>query len=501
MVYTKIKMSADEEKAVTSEKRPQGTSGVRIFSKSAGEPAKSAAYLSFTAPKSEKNNERGNKSEKAAENILEGASDMKGSYEYEDDFSCGPEIVITEKGDFQPDVKRSRHAVFPANTAVCVIALCLISFILGCSMTDSRLCRAMISLSAASYGYLPDGADIISLPPSAASKENAPTLYQRFSEEESESDKDAPFEFLGEDRGYIERAENTGSVSSLEIESSQDADIQTDGMSTGRIGSDGEVLYPIISRDLHASDVLALSNETKYSPDTYSLLQSTPAALRDVVIDPSEPLVLIIHTHGTECYTESPYDGFYSASEQVRSEDTDRNVVSIGEELAKVLGDFGIPAVHSTKMCDADSFIRAYSTSYKEASRYLEEYPSIKFVIDLHRDAISSADGTQTKPFTSINGEDSAQLMFVVGTDESGNNHPSWRDNLSLALTLQSEISEDYPTLFRRINLRSASFNQQLSSGYILLECGSFANTHEEAKNAARMFATGMAKALMKDRG
>lgn len=86
--------------------------------------------------------------------------------------------------------------------------------------------------------------------------------------------------------------------------------------------------------------------------------------------------------------------------------------------------------------------------------------------------------------------------MFVVGTDAAGAVHPSWQDNLSLALPLQSRMSGDVPELFRRINLRSESFNQQLSSGYMLLECGSCANSLDEAQRAARLFATEFAKIL-----
>ena len=128
---------------------------------------------------------------------------------------------------------------------------------------------------------------------------------------------------------------------------------------------------------------------------------------------------------------------------------------------------------------------------------YLEKYPSIRFVIDLHRDAIELADGSRKKPVFESFGEKSAQLMFVVGTNAAGANHPDWQENLSLALVVQNEISKDYPQLFRSINLRTASFNQQLSSGYMLLECGSAANTLKEAENAAELFATGFARVIL----
>ena len=67
---------------------------------------------------------------------------------------------------------------------------------------------------------------------------------------------------------------------------------------------------------------------------------------------------------------------------------------------------------------------------------------------------------------------------------------------MSLALVLQNKIGKNNSQLFRSINLRTASFNQQLSPGYLLLECGSVANTLEEAEKAAELFATGFARVI-----
>ena len=87
--------------------------------------------------------------------------------------------------------------------------------------------------------------------------------------------------------------------------------------------------------------------------------------------------------------------------------------------------------------------------------------------------------------------------MLVVGTNAAGASHPNWSDNLSLALHVEKQLSADYPGMFRRINLRSASFNQQLSNGYLLLECGAFANSREQAERAAKLFGTGFARLIL----
>ena len=148
-------------------------------------------------------------------------------------------------------------------------------------------------------------------------------------------------------------------------------------------------------------------------------------------------------------------------------------------------------------MHDESSFINAYSYSAKTVKRYLEEYPSIRFVIDVHRDAIIKDNGESIKAVTDIAGEDYAQIMFVVGTNELGHNHPRWQQNLSLAVRLQKEISKTYPSLCRSINLHNVPFNQQLSDGYLLLEIGTSANTLEEALRSARAFGENLARVIL----
>ena len=412
----------------------------------------------------------------------------------------GPEIVTSEpafsdrfSSQARPfrSMKRGLFPPFGAVTAVCT--LCFISFLLGCSLTDSSLCRVMIAISSAAAGRIPDR---ISDTPLA---EDTNTVYQKY----MTKDKEAPLHddtvrYLSGTVPEESQSAIFGDSAALKTDANalSVSEVPVQSASEGKIGADGEILYPVLAKDLSTSDVLSLSNETTYSPDVQALLSETPAALQNLTVVPEQPLVLVLHTHGTECYNESPHEGFYDAALPVRSENTEENVVGIGEELTEVLNDFGIPTLHSTKLCDKDSFVRAYSTSAEEVRHYLAQYPSIRFVIDLHRDSIEASDGTKTKPVFSFAGQSTAQLMLVVGTDAAGANHPDWQNNLSLALTLQNDMMQTYPGLFRRINLRTASFNQQLCDGYLLLECGACANSHEEAVRAARLFATGFARVI-----
>lgn len=363
---------------------------------------------------------------------------------------------------------------------ITVAALCAVSFAVGCSVTNDDMARTVEEIATFSSGG-------VKMPMSDDETAEKVTFYEKYMTD-IYTDGNIPVEFLSVDQTTAELAEKASEYTPSEV--------AVDSSYYGKIGNDGEILYAVMAQDFSVKDAKMISNQTKFTPNTEQLLSKTPKALENLKISPSEPLVLIVHTHGTECYNSYYDENYISKTTAVRSENTEENVVGIGRKITSVLTDFGIPAVHSEKMCDKESFVNAYATSYSEVQSYLKKYPSIRFVIDLHRDAIELADGTRKKPVFESFGEKTAQLMFVVGTNQSGANHPNWQENLSLALTLQNKIGASTPGLFRGINLRSASFNQQLSPGYMLLECGSAANTLEEAETAAELFATGFAKVL-----
>lgn len=201
--------------------------------------------------------------------------------------------------------------------------------------------------------------------------------------------------------------------------------------------------------------------------------------------------VLIMHTHGTEAYLPDGVE-HYSPDEDFRTHDEGESVVAVGKVFAETLREAGIEVFHDTTMYDAADFENAYAASRAGAKDMLKKHPQIRYIIDIHRDAVSRNDaycktlceGTETP---------TAQVMLVVGTNEAGAAHPSWRNNLALAGSYQQALNL-YPTFARPVYLRRASFNQQLSSGALLLEIGSAANTITEAKNAAVLAAKSFAK-------
>jgi stage II sporulation protein P len=89
-----------------------------------------------------------------------------------------------------------------------------------------------------------------------------------------------------------------------------------------------------------------------------------------------------------------------------------------------------------------------------------------------------------------------AQITLVVGSDGSGPEHPRWMENLKLAVALQQDISQLYPTLLRPILLRNSRYNQHMTTGSLLLEVGAAGNSPEEAELAGRLFAAEMGEFL-----
>ena len=86
--------------------------------------------------------------------------------------------------------------------------------------------------------------------------------------------------------------------------------------------------------------------------------------------------------------------------------------------------------------------------------------------------------------------------MLLVGTDESGLEHPYWRGNLAFALYLQNAAHSAFPTLMRPVSLVSQRYNQQLTPGSLIVEVGSSGNTLREALAAIRLFGRAIAPAL-----
>ncbi len=211
----------------------------------------------------------------------------------------------------------------------------------------------------------------------------------------------------------------------------------------------------------------------------YNITQSERATLLQkrltLDLDNGQPTVLIVHTHATECFSGDT-DKSYAAN---RNPDNSINMVSIGEALKEELEKAGIVVIHDTKRHDYYNYDGAYTSSRSSIQSYLDQYPSIQLVLDLHRDAFQNDDGSYGAANVTINGEKVAQVMMYVGTNSQKYN-PNWRTNLALALQLQATMEKQVTGITRNTMLSGGVYNQDLCTPSILIECGSAGNTRDQ---------------------
>ena len=232
--------------------------------------------------------------------------------------------------------------------------------------------------------------------------------------------------------------------------------------------------------------------DVKFSNNTHINLDAQKYALAELPFLKKDFSVLIVHTHTTESYT--PSEKFpYSPTDTDRTTDKNFNMVNIGKEIEKTLKSHGIKVYHDTAINDYPSYNGSYNRSSSNVSNHIKNDPSIKIVLDVHRDAIEKKGGGKVKYTAKTDSGDAAKIMLVVGSNLSGLEHKNWEQNMSFAYQLQQHITSLYPDLMRPINFRTQRFNQQLAPAAIIVEVGTNGNTMDEALLGARYFAEGLA--------
>jgi stage II sporulation protein P len=277
-------------------------------------------------------------------------------------------------------------------------------------------------------------------------------------------------------------------------------------MQTGRVVRPGHISFSPPPTDPTAGTEPTLPTPTEpdlpvFLPEDASAIGITAgfsytADLPSLMADPldwdltgEDPKVLIVHSHGSESYLPTKD---YQETTPYHTLNTDYNMISVGDLVAKHLEAAGISVLHDRTLHDEPSYNAAYNNSRKSVQAYLQEYPSICLVLDLHRDSIEDEAGNQVAQTVFSQGETLAPLMLVVGTDYGGLNHPRWQENLSLALKLQVQLEDICPGICRNINLRTQRFNQDLSPGAMLVEVGASGNTRQEALRTAKILVKGI---------
>ena len=236
-------------------------------------------------------------------------------------------------------------------------------------------------------------------------------------------------------------------------------------------------------------------NFTDLDNDFVREQMNTPS---DIKIDLSseEPQVLIMHTHASESYLIDD-SGYYDSSYTSRTTDASQSVVAVGQRIAERLAENGICVIHDGTLHDHPYYNGAYDRAEKTVTQILAAYPSIKVVLDIHRDGIEESDGTRVAAVTEINGREAAQVMIISAASDGNYYVPNYLENFRFACLLQNSMETANPGITRPILFQYCQYNQHLTTGSLLIEIGSHGNTLEQALYTGELIGESIAGALL----
>ncbi|MCR5708300.1 MAG: stage II sporulation protein P [Ruminococcus sp.] len=235
-----------------------------------------------------------------------------------------------------------------------------------------------------------------------------------------------------------------------------------------------------------------VNNKTELANDT--LIAESRCLPNFTVTDTDEPQILIYHTHTTESFEPYVRDK-YDADFNYRTTDDTKNMVMVGNAIQAELEAAGYSVIHATDIHDYPSYNGSYGRSRETILPILEQYPSIKVALDIHRDAISG-EGTAAQPYIGINGREAAQVMIISGCDDGTLDMPDYMKNFHFACCLQQQLESDYPGLTRPILFDYRHYNQDLTTGSLLIEVGSHCNTLEQVQYSGQLIGQSLSRLL-----
>ena len=282
-------------------------------------------------------------------------------------------------------------------------------------------------------------------------------------------------------------------------------------------GSIEDYLVPLLGEDARPADAGTILEKNypqgsgeKYIPcGAGSIKNNTRQTAADIAAEIANPLpfaiepnspdpqVLVMHTHATEDYRLSA-GLWFSPGDGARSTDRSINMCAVGRVVADTLNAAGINTLHDETLNDYPSYTGSYANSRAVVQQYLAQYPSIKVVLDVHRDAIESESGSRYAPVCTVEGRQAAQVMIICGCDNGTTVQlPNWRQNLRFAAAWERSMEGMYPGFTRPVLFSYRFYNQDLTTGSLLIEIGGHGNNLNEALYAGRLAAKGLAAALL----
>lgn len=261
---------------------------------------------------------------------------------------------------------------------------------------------------------------------------------------------------------------------------------------------EGEAQYPVNEVTLINCDEQYQNVRIKNASSTsFDIKKELEAELGFEIKDTKEPQVLIYHTHTCESYLT--YDtGYYYESFYPRTENNEENVCAVGDVIADTLNNAGIVTLHDTTQHDNPSYNGAYDRSLDTINSYLEKYPSIKVVLDIHRDGLGEGgESGKTKTVFEVNGKKAAQVMILAGYNyDPSLDFDDWEYNLRFALRLQQAAENMYPNMTRPLYFADFMYNMNVNTGSLLIEIGTDSNTLSEAKYTGYLLGNVLAQVL-----
>ena len=208
------------------------------------------------------------------------------------------------------------------------------------------------------------------------------------------------------------------------------------------------------------------------------------------------PQILIMHTHATEDYRLSA-GLWYRPGDGSRTTDRDLNMCAVGRVMADTLNAAGLNTLHDETLNDYPSYTGSYANSRAVVQQYLSQYPSIKIVLDVHRDAIETENGSRMAPVCTVNGRQTAQVMIICGCDNGTTvSLPNYRLNLRFAAAWETAMEGLYPGFTRPVLFSYRFYNQDLTPGSLLIEIGGHGNNLNEALYAGQLAANGLIQTI-----
>ena len=247
----------------------------------------------------------------------------------------------------------------------------------------------------------------------------------------------------------------------------------------------------------------------KYVPcGTGSIKNNTRVSNADIAAEITQPLsfgvewnspdpqVLILHTHATEDYRLSS-GLWFRPGDGSRSTDRAVNMCAVGRVMADTLNAAGLNTLHDETLNDYPSYTGSYANSRAVAQQYLSQYPSIKIILDVHRDAIETEGGSRMAPVCTVNGRQAAQVMIICGCDNGTTvSIPNYRLNLRFAAAWETAMEGLFPGFTRPVLFSYRYYNQDLLPGALLIEIGGHGNNLNEALYAGQLAAEGLVQAM-----